>query len=147
MQLWNWLKQRRARPSAPPCRPTILALSIPVLDRLALERLGQIHDWELYLLTFPPEAFRLVSRKHFDLILCGRSQPGYPWREVMDVLATKSPDSRIVLVSPTGGEDLWSDVVQLGGHSVLASPLREGDMLQLMDAATHVFLAPASGVR
>src|SRR5579862_9816076 len=75
----------------------ILVLAISLGDRLVLEHLGRQHNWELKFTDSPREGFALASRSHFGLILCDRNQNGYPWREVMDLLATCSPRSCILL--------------------------------------------------
>jgi CheY-like chemotaxis protein len=135
MWLSDWFKKGNVEPALQPYRPRILALSLFVIDRLALERLGQLHEWELRFTDSPKDAFRLAGQKDFELILCCHSQPGYPWREVMDRLAERSPRSRILLVSPAKDDFLWCDVVQHGGYDVLTCPLRESDVVQSMNTA------------
>jgi CheY-like chemotaxis protein len=94
--LWppEWLKKRNTALSESAAkRLRILAVSICLDDIFLLEYLGDQHGWELKFTDSPQEAFRLASSSDFDLILCNRNQPGYPWREVMDRLAATSPRS------------------------------------------------------
>ena len=93
MWLPNWLKKRRVVPSPSTPRLRILAharhasirrLSIAIDDCVSLRWLAQQHKWELRLTQSPREAFNLASQSHFEIILCDRNQPGYPWREVME---------------------------------------------------------------
>lgn len=115
----------------------------PILlgDIFLLERLGEEHDWELWSTDSPCEGFTLASQRHFDLILCDRNQPGYPWREVMDRLAAASPRSCILLVSPTNDDYLWGDVLEQGGYGILLRPLREHTLLCSIEAAVR-FISP-----
>jgi CheY-like chemotaxis protein len=135
MRLSEWLKRRNTVLSASaPKRLKILAVSICLDDIFLLEYLGDQHGWELKFTASPQEAFRLAS-SDFDLILCNRNQPGYPWREVMDRLAATSPRSCILLVSPINDDYLWWDVLHHRGFDVLIRPLREEIVLRAVDTA------------
>jgi len=95
-------------------------------DRFLLQQLGKQHHWELCLTYSPREAFGLASQSYFELTLCDRSQPRYPWREVMDRLAECSPRGCIFLVSPVRDD-------------VLIQPLREESVLHAVQAYCVLF--------
>jgi CheY-like chemotaxis protein len=135
--LSRWFKQRQAEHRLAQHRPRILAVSVFVIDQLVLERMGKQHGWELQFTNSPREAFNRASQQHFELILCHREQPGFPWREVIERLSEASPRSRILLVSPMNDRYLWRAVVQRGGYDILQSPLLDNDVLQLMNAEAH----------
>ena len=130
----NWFKRRKEVPSTPEQRLRILALSMSSDDSVLLMCLAQQYEWDLRLTQSPRDAFHLASQSHFEVILCDRNQPGYPWREVMDRLAECSPRSCILLVSPVSGDDLWRSVLQHGGYDVLLRPLRENAALHAIRA-------------
>ena len=137
----NWFKKRT--PSVQPGQQLrILAVCIFLDDRFVLERIGNLYGWRLCFSSSPNDAFRLASQSDFDLILCDRNQPGYPWREVMDGLAASSPRSCIILTSPKKDDYLWWDVLNHRGFDVLIRPLREEHVLRMIDAAI-LFLSPA----
>ena len=137
----NWFKKH-----TPPVQPgeqlRILAVCIFLDDRFVLERIGNLYGWRLCFSSSPKDAFRLASQSDFDLILCDRNQPGYPWREVMDGQAASSPRSCIILTSPKKDDYLWWDVLNHRGFDVLIRPLREEHVLRMIDAAI-LFLSPA----
>ena len=141
MWLRNLFKKRNQAQPIREERLKILALSIFLQDRLLLERLGRLYNWELRFTNSPPEAFNWVSRSQFEIILCDRNQPGYPWREVVDRLAKSSPRSCVLLISPINDDYLWSDVLQWGGYDVLRRPLRAEAVLNLVNAAKR-FISP-----
>jgi hypothetical protein len=110
-------ERRYGRTPEPVEQFRILAVSIFLDDRFVVERVATQYGWRLCFSRSPKDAFRLASESDFDLILCGRNQPGYPWREVMDCLAESSPRSCIVLISPTKDDYLWGDALtQLAPH-------------------------------
>lgn len=143
MWLRDWFNKRYQAHPPPAARLKILALSIFLQDRLLLERLGKQNNWELRFTNSPTDAFDWASQNQFEIILCDRNQPGYPWREVMDRLAKSSPRSCILLISPINDDYLWSDVLQWGGYDVLMRPLRAEVVLHLVNAAKR-FVSPAS---
>lgn len=142
MWLSHWFKKRdeAASTAGPPLR--ILGVSIPIEDCLSLRYLAEQHNWQLRLTQSPRDAFQLASQSHFEIILCDRSQPGYPWREVMDCLAERPPRSCILLVSPVSHDGLWQSVLQHGGYDVLCRPLREDSALHAIHAVLR-FISPA----
>ena len=130
----SWFKNQEEVPSISEQRLQILALSMSSDDSVLLMCLAQKYKWDLRLTQSPRDAFRLASQSHFEIILCDRNQPGYPWREVMDRLAEFSPRSCILLVSPVSGDDLWRSVLQHGGYDVLLRPLRRNAALHAIQA-------------
>jgi DNA-binding response OmpR family regulator len=142
--LCDWYKKRNQPIPIPVERVRILALSMSLEDRVLLERLGKQHQWELRFTNSPREGFNLVSQIEFELILCDRNQPGYPWREVMGRLAASVPRSCILLVSHVNTDYLCGDVLLQGGYDVLIRPLREEAVLRSIDAAVR-FLSPTAG--
>jgi len=145
--LWlaEWLKRRESAVSVSSAkRLRILAVSLALEDIFLLEYLADRHDWELKFTRFPQDAFRLASSDDFDLILCDRNQPGYPWREVMHRLASCSPRSCILLVSPTNDDYLWWAVLHHRGFDILIHPLREEVVLRAVDSAIRCVCPVAS---
>ncbi|HSR07473.1 MAG TPA: hypothetical protein VLM42_10000 [Bryobacteraceae bacterium] len=134
MWLSSWFKKQPEAPSIPEQRLRILAVSMAIDDCILLRCLAQQHKWDLRLTQSPRDAFYLASQSHFEIILCDRNQPGYPWREVMDRLAKCSPRSCILLVSPVSNDALWRSVLQHGGYDVLRRPLREPSALHAIQA-------------
>jgi DNA-binding NarL/FixJ family response regulator len=132
--LSSWFNKQDEVPSIPEPRLQILALSMSSDDSVLLMCLAQQYKWDLHLTQSPRDAFQLASQSHFEIILCDRNQPGYPWREVMDRLAECSPRSCILLVSHVSGDDLWRSVLQHGGYDVLPRPLRKNDALHAIQA-------------
>jgi len=141
----DWLKSRTAPRPEPEARVKILVISMLLEDSFFLERLAKEREWRLVFTNSPREAFTLASRAHFDLILCDRNQPGYPWREVVSRLADTSPGSCVLLVSPVKDDYLWSEALQNGGYDVLVRPLREKNVLHSVEAALR-FISTADVV-
>ncbi len=143
--LSEWLTKRNAAPSVSSARrPRILAVSISLEDIFLLDYLSDLHGWELKFARSRQHGFQLASGGNYDVILCERNQPGYPWREVMDRLAASSPRSCILLVSPTKDDYLWWDVLDHRGFDILIHPLRAEAVLRVIDTALRDHALPHS---
>ena len=141
MWLDKWFKKRDDEPPPPEERPQILAVAMSVDDRVSLGWVGKEHHWKIRFTQSPREALTLASQRHFDVILCDRTQPGYPWGEVMYSLAACSPQSCILLVSPASDDGLWQSVLHHGGYDVLIRPLKESATIRTIQAALR-FMSP-----
>jgi DNA-binding NtrC family response regulator len=137
--LANWFKKRdEEEPPLLEEHPRILAVAMSIDDRVSLGWMGDEHNWKIRFTQSPREAFALASRHPFEVILCDRAQPGYPWREVMYRLAACSPQSCILLVSPVSDDHLWQSVLQHGGYDVLIRPLKESATVRTIQAALRL---------
>ena len=145
MWLADWFMKRDEEPPPPEERLKILAVAMSIDDRVSLRWAGEEHNWKIRFTQSPREAFALASQSQFEVILCDRSQPEYPWREVMNRLAVCSPQSCILLVSPVSDDDLWQSVLQHGGYDILIRPLREKTTSQAIQAALR-FIFPEKAV-
>ena len=143
MWLLEWLRRQTEIQPEPEARLRILGLSLLLQDMCVLERLGKQHNWDVRFTSSPRQAFTLASQTHFELILCDRFQPGYPWREVMERFSACSPQSCILLVSPVADEYMWQEVLQRGGYDVLRRPLSDSSTLHAVEAVLR-FTSPDS---
>ncbi len=135
MFLSRFFKKRPEVPLDPPEQLSILAVCLSLEDRFLLERLADRHGWNIHFVESPGGGFTLASKYLFDVILCDRNQPGYPWREVLDHLSERSPRSCLLLVSPLHDDYLWGEVVQHGGHDIVVRPLRESETVMAIETA------------
>ena len=115
----------------------VLALSLLLGDRLVLERLGRQHGWDIHC-THSNAGLRLTTRSDFSVILLDRDQPCHPWREVLERLATVSPGSSILLVSPASDDYVWRDVLHHGGFGIITRPLHSETVLHAIQAAARL---------
>ena len=141
----NWFKKRGEEPSPPEEQLRILAVAMSIDDRVSLRWVGDDHNWKIRFTQSPREAFALASQRYFEVILCDRTQPGYPWREVMYRLARCSPQSCILLISPASDDDLWQSVLEHGGYDVLIRPLKQNTTVRTIQAALR-FIFPEKAV-
>ncbi|MEO8128095.1 MAG: hypothetical protein ABJF23_01970 [Bryobacteraceae bacterium] len=115
--------------------------SIPVLGILSSEAdrsmlklaASQRIDWEPVVVGSWDAAAALLEKTRFCVIVCDRDLEGRDWRVNVRELAQLSP---CILLASSGFDGaLWQEVVQYGGHDVLAKPLEERRVLKTIDQA------------
>ena len=132
----DWLRARNSSlAQAEAKRLTILAVSPALEDLDILDLLSARHGWQMKPARSLREAFRLLSERTFDIVLCDSNPPGHPWQEIMSRLARVSRGAAIVLIAPAKDDLLWLEVLSRGGFDVLARPLGEQALRRVMDAA------------
>ena len=69
------------------------------------------------------------------VILCERELPDGNWKTVLSA-CENSPDSPLLLVtSKTADENLWAEVLNLGGYDVLMKPFELGEVTRVIGMA------------
>lgn len=69
------------------------------------------------------------------VILCERDLPDGNWKTLLTSCETL-PDSPMILVtSKTADENLWAEVLNLGGYDVLMKPYERGEVTRVIGMA------------
>ena len=120
----------------------LLAILCSEADRSLLKLAStQRVNWEPVAAGSWDEAVPLLASGRFAVIVCDRDLPGRDWRQTVRDLAKLSPC--ILLASAGIDGSLWQEVVQCGGHDVLAKPLEERIVLKTIDQALRYTAATA----
>ena len=102
---------------------------VSLFQRAAVQRT----NWNLATAQNWDEAAPLLASSQFAVIVYDRDLPNRDWRQTVRDLTSFSPC--ILLASKGVDSSLWQEVVQCGGHDVLAKPLEEQGVLKTIDQA------------
>ena len=80
-------------------------------------------------------ALRLVHEESIPVIVSERDLPPYDWRLLFEQTRDLTHRPSIVVASSLADEYLWSEVLNLGGHDVLAKPFREAEVVHVLSHA------------
>jgi DNA-binding NtrC family response regulator len=92
------------------------------------------------------EAIRLVQGCVVPVIVCSRDLPDGDWREFLDLAAAWISPAKVIVVSRLADNRLWSEVLNLGGYDLLASPLDEREVSYVLDSACHSLYSGERGI-
>ncbi len=139
--MFEYIKSRIAAASKPDA-VRLLAILHSEADRSLFKLASsQRVNWEAVATGSWDEAAPLLNSRRFAVVVCDRDLPCQDWKQAVRDLAKLSPC--ILLASTRIDGFLWQEVVQCGGHDVLAKPLEEQSVLRTIDQALRYRAATA----
>ena len=114
---------------------TVLLISPVDHDHVVLERCFGRSNWKLYRSHTLREGLALAREHRIPVILAEARFPRSTWKEVLHETERLPHASRLIVTSPTADDELWAEVLNLGGYDVLAKPLDEREMFHVVGQA------------
>jgi DNA-binding NtrC family response regulator len=91
--------------------------------------------WNLYQAHTYREATSQLSRDWAPVIICERQLPDGNWKDVLSQTVPLAERPRLIVISSQANEHLWSEVLALGGHDLLGTPLKETEVAYVVGSA------------
>lgn len=135
-RLTRLLSSRRRYPEvARQKAPRILALVPPGPNRLLLQTVSRDAGWALTLSETAPGIAPGCQSDDPPIIIYDRELSPYDWRDIVRVLAKKSPRPYVILLSPNADTNLWDELQRVGGSDILRTPINRDNMLRALKRA------------
>lgn len=86
------------------------------------------------------EAMCVLAKKHIAVLLCDENLPDGSWKDLLGQIAMMAEPPRLVVVAATD-RTVCAEAINLGCHDVLAKPVDETELMQVVLRAvptTHV---------
>jgi DNA-binding response OmpR family regulator len=77
----------------------------------------------------------ILRSQEKPIVICDRDLPASDWRAGLATISAAAPTSVILLASAAEEENLWEEVVELGGYDVVLKPLEHAQVVQTVDFA------------
>jgi len=113
----------------------IIALAAGERDRELLSRLAVEQGWVLHFAATSGEAWDALNESKAPIVLCDRGLPDADWRGVIRKMVSAPHLVCAILISSVTDDYLWNEVISWGGHDLLATPLRQEDVLRAIRLA------------
>ncbi len=123
------------RPPAPNARIKVVALLASERDRELLSRVASTHGWDLHVASTCGEAWEFLLHFRAPIALCDRDFPGAEWRDVVQMMSSASHLVYPILASRVADDFLWNEVIRHGGYDLVATPLKEEDVVRAIRLA------------
>ena len=111
-------------------RIRMVALVSNDCDRQLLARMAPENGWVVHFPGSCVEAWHLLKQEKPPILLFDRDFPGTQWREVIQEMSSGPDLVYSVLLSRVADDYLWNEVIRHGGYDVLATPLKETEVLR-----------------
>lgn len=115
------------RDAVPPAWHALLVSPDPD-DRFVLEPLFRGRNWNLGAVESLPAALEFLRKAAVPLVIAERDFVLGNWKQLLVETQHLPQAPRLVVISRMADEQLWAEVLNLGGHDVLAKPLREPEV-------------------
>jgi DNA-binding NtrC family response regulator len=102
-----------------------LAVSPFEVDLSFLQRMFDEAKWRLFTAHTCRERMTQLDREQIPIVICEAQLPDGSWKDVLSRFAPMLEPPRLIVTARHADERLWSEVLNLGGFDLLATPFRE----------------------
>jgi len=121
--------------SAPPeSRLVLLVVGPCAADLLSVKDMLP-SNWTVNTARDADEAKGILLSMPVPVILCESELPGGNWKDLLVIIAGIRRPPLLIVTSRLADEYLWAEVLNLGGHDVLAKPFNSTELVQVVSMA------------
>jgi len=110
----------------------VVAVSLSATDRSLLSKLCEGQGWSLRAARRLSEASRFARSEMVGALVCDRDLPGGSWQKLFEQVRDLPHSPKFIVTSRLADERLWSEVLNLGGYDVLASPFDPEELRRVL---------------
>ena len=118
----------------------ILVVSPHAEDASALRQILRHSDWNLTFSTGAAEAAEHLTARTHSVIICERDLPDGSWKNILQQTEQLANTPLLLVVSKHADENLWAEVLNLGGYDVLLKPFDRGEVVRVVNMAWRCWL-------
>ena len=116
-------------------RVRVLAVSPYVADLQTLSRILAHSAWTLDAVPSVAEARMFLANNNTRVVLCEHKLPDGTWKDLLEEIAGFEQPPQIIVLSRTGDERLWAEVLNRGAWDVLVKPFHPQEVYRTVHQA------------
>ena len=124
--------------SDPAGMESALLVSSLLEDQQRLSQMFLDKGWTLHLTHTPGSALAVLRDWPIPVVITERDLPLGDWRGLLAALKQLPHQPLLVVTSRLADELLWSEVLNLGGHDVLAKPFQAAEVQRALESAWRI---------
>jgi DNA-binding NtrC family response regulator len=113
----------------------LLAVSPYNKDHLFLEWTFRASNWELREARTYREALMILCQDRMPVVICACCLPDGNWKDLLSQTADLPDAPRLIVTSAEPDARLWAEVLNMGGHDVLATPFDQNEVMRAVSGA------------
>jgi CheY-like chemotaxis protein len=117
-------------------RIRVLSISPNLEDHAALRRVLEGLTCEISTAVNCRQAAAQLSREQISVVFCESLLEDGTWERVLDLIRMDSNPPFLIVASRQADEQLWAEVLNLGGYDVVAKPLSPREVRHILTAAS-----------
>jgi DNA-binding response OmpR family regulator len=95
--------------------------------------------WRLFEAPDRQRATQYLRRHPVHVVIAKSDLPDGSWREILGHLRCLVCPPLLIVTSHTADEQLWAEVLNIGGYDVLAQPFERDEMVRVVASARRHF--------
>jgi DNA-binding response OmpR family regulator len=106
-------------------------------DHGSLREIFGHSNWKLYEAFNCIEALALLHQFHLPVVICNCGLPEGGWKTLLPAVEALPWRPRLIVCSRLADEQLWGEVLNLGGYDVLSTPFDADEVFRVSYLAWH----------
>jgi DNA-binding response OmpR family regulator len=123
---------------------SILLVSPHNDDHSSIRHILHHEDWQITRCTSAREASVHLETIAPSIVICERDLPDGCWKDVLAHCENLIHPPRLVVVSRHADENLWAEVLNLGGYDVLSKPFDCSEVTRVVGMAWRHWIRPGA---
>ncbi len=114
-------------------------------DRLLVQDVFRRLGWKLFEASDRRKAMECLDKNNVQVVIAESDLPHWNWKRVLNDLRNLAKPPQLVVTSRQADENLWSEVLNIGGYDVMAQPLDSHEVERVIASAhRHYDLEPVT---
>ncbi len=111
---------------------SVLLVSPFLPDHVALRNILGHSSWVLHEASTCGEALAFAGEHDCDVVICQRELPDGDWRVLLEEFGKVCLRPNLIVTSRVADDELWAEVLNLGGYDVLAQPFEPDEVYRVV---------------
>jgi len=108
-------------------------------DHQLLSQIFLDRGWTLRLACTLGSALAVLRHRPIPVVIAEHALPCGDWKDLFAALQLLRHHPLLVVTSRLADEELWAEVLNLGGHDVLAKPFQAAEVEWVLDRAWRIW--------
>lgn len=119
----------------PTRRVSVLLISPDSRDHTLLRHVFNHSNWVLHECRTVEEGLRFLAHHPMPVVITEERLGGADWKAVLSATSDTPRPPKLIVTSHNADSELWAEVINLGGHDVLAKPWSEREIYHAVSQA------------
>ena len=114
---------------------SVLAILPAWEDQISLRQIFWHSNWSLHFARDVAHARDLIDEIGVGVVICDGRLPDGSWQDVLREVQRGREQPVLIVVSRVADDQLWAEVLNLGGYDVLAMPFEAAEVVRSVSVA------------
>ena len=123
---------------------SVLLVSPDADDQTALKKILHNDGWHVRRCNSINEAKGQLEKRTPSIVVCERDLPDGTWKDLLAGAESTGHPAPLLVISRHADENLWGEVLNLGGYDVLLKPFDRAEVTRVLGMAWRQWFRPSA---